>query len=243
MPTLGTVSLRDFDRGLIETFGSVLIPFAVDGGVRQVYAKQVDGVTTNVPQFNGMVPVFFAYPEDVFQNHRIPCFVFKRTSLASAFDRAPWYGYERVPSATANPLSVQVGNTTLNGYDSYVSKWNAVPFNIGYDVQIMARTQGDGLKMLMSALKVFRAPFFTTRVTDSIGDVRGYDTGEVTMSESSELSDIVNRMISWTVTFEVRGELDLESEHESNVGDEENGIITSYVRVMTEIYRLTEGVM
>lgn len=241
MSTFGSVSLRDFDKGVIDTFGSELIPFNVDGGTRQVYSKAVNGLTTNVPQYQGRVPVFFAYPEDVFQNYRIPCIVVRRTSLSPAFDRAPWYGYQRAPSVNASPVELNLGNQTINGYDSYTTKWNPTPFNIGYDIQISAPSQNDGLLMLRDLLAYMRPPFFTTNVIDSVGDVRGYDSGEVSISEASEINDVASRMIGWTISFEVRGELDLELESVSSIGDANNAIITAYPQIMTYIYRYMES--
>ena len=103
---LARVKLKDFDLGVIETIGAELIDITVDGGTRKAYAKTVPGVTTNVPGFGGKVPVFFGYPEDVYQPFKLPCYVVSRTGLEPNFSRAPWYGYRRAPLDNASKMAV-----------------------------------------------------------------------------------------------------------------------------------------
>jgi hypothetical protein len=237
MSTFGTVSLRDFDQGVITSFGSELLSFDIDGGSRQAYAKTIGGLTTSVPNYSGKVPVFFANPEDVFQNFKIPCVVFRRTSIASAFDRAPFWGYQRAPSIGSQKVVAKSGNSHVKGYTGYAKKWNAVPFNIGYDVQLMARTQGEGLLILNECLRRFKAPFFSIYVVDTIGDKRAYDAGEVSISESSSINDLVDRLISWTISFEVRGELDLYNEEDQKSSGLNSTLITNYVEIMTHLHK------
>lgn len=213
MATLSTIGLRAFDLGVYETLGAELYNYTVDGEARQVYARTFPGVNTNIPGLDGRVPFFFAMPEDVYQAFVLPCVVVRRTSLAPAFDRAPWYGYERAPDVNANPIIVtKPDGSTITGYDAYAEKTVSTPMNIGYDVQIMARTQSDYLYLFQSLMMSMRPPFFTFGAIDSAGELRCYDAGAVNISEGSEITAVVDRTISATISFEVQGEIDFRTE-------------------------------
>lgn len=213
MATLSTIHLRAFDLGLIETLGAELLNYVVDGENRQVYARPFAGVTTNIPGLNGSVPFFYALPEDVYQAFVVPCVLLRRTAIAPAFDRAPWYGYERAPDVTAVPRIVTKPNgEVITGYDKYAEKPVSTPMNISYDVQIMARTQADFLNIFQDLMMIMRPPFFTMGAVDSLGELRLYDAGPVAISEGSEITAIVDRTISSTISFDVQGEIDLRTE-------------------------------
>jgi hypothetical protein len=63
--------------------------------------------------------------------------------------------------------------------------------------------------MLQYVLRHFLPPSFIFKVVDSMGDVREYDAVDVSVSETSELADIADRTIGWTIAFTVRAEIDL----------------------------------
>jgi hypothetical protein len=213
MATLSTITLRAFDLGVFETLGAELYSYTIDGESRQAYARTFPGVSTNIPGLDGRVPFFFAMPEDVYQAFVLPCVIIRRTSLAPAFDRAPWYGYERAPDVTASAITVtKPDGSVVTGYDRYAEKTVSTPFNIGYDVQIMARTQLDYLYIFQSLMMTMRPPFFTFGAIDSENELRCYDAGPVNVSEGSEITAIVDRTISATISFEVQGEIDLRTE-------------------------------
>ena len=48
MGAIATVSLRDFDQGMIESLGAKLISFTIDGAERQAYALSIDGLRPNL---------------------------------------------------------------------------------------------------------------------------------------------------------------------------------------------------
>jgi len=212
MGAIGTVGLKDFDRGMILTLGSQLIDIQIDSDTRKAYALSVPSLTTDVPYYAPYVPVFFTIPEDVFQQFRLPCVVVRRNDLTPAFERSPYYGYQRTVAPDAKKVMIQSGGKVLTGYNKYVSAPLPTPFDISYDIQVYARTQNTGIPLLMSVLKVCRPPFFSVAVFDSLGDKRLYDAGEVSVSDGSELADIADRTISWTISFSIRGELDLEAQ-------------------------------
>jgi hypothetical protein len=209
---IGSVTLKDFDRGVILSLGAELISFEIDGATRQAYAIDVGGLVTTVPYYAPKVPVFFSTPEDVFQPYKLPCVVIRRNDLTPAYDRAPYYGYQRVPAPDAKLVRLNYGGKIIEGYDKYVTRVLPTPFNISYDVQVYARTQNTGITLLTRILQSCRPPFFSVEVFDSLNERRLYDAGEVAVSSASELADIADRTISWTISFDVRGELDLEAQ-------------------------------
>ena len=79
--SLGTVSLKDYDLGLIKTLGASLIDVQIDGVSKKAYAKKINGVSPNVEGYGDSIPVFFQMSEDVFNPYRIPSISIKRTSL------------------------------------------------------------------------------------------------------------------------------------------------------------------
>lgn len=242
------IGLTDFDRGVVVTLGGELVDVEVDGDIRQMYALQCPGLRelpdqANMPEDlrqipylpDGYVPIFFAHPEAVFQNYILPCVVVRRTNLSPNFERAPWFGYQRVPALDANPVAVRIGpggQDFVHGFDKYVSRWNPVPFDIGYEVQVLARLQLDAVPLLTCVLRRTRPPWFSVAVFDDGGCRRLYDSGPVEVTDISELVDVADRTIGWTISFDVRGELDL---HDSAVYENTPGTDAGVVTGLPEI--------
>ena len=205
---IGTVSLTDFDRGVVTSLGASLINIEVDRQTRAAYAIDVPGVLETPPEFNGKIPVFFNHPEEVFQPFRIPSFVIRRNDLTPAFDRQPVFGYQRVPACDATKCYVKAGNKVIEGWSKYETRWLPLPFDVGYEVVLYARLQKDGLAMFQHAICKMRPPWFTLCVVDSLESVREYDAGPLSISNVSELADIEDRTIGWSFSFDVRAEID-----------------------------------
>ena len=229
---IGIISLRDFDRGIVEyTLQGELIDIVEDQSTRQAYAVKVRDLTTNIDQFQGKVPIYFAFPEDVYSEWKLPCFVVRRNDMQPNFQRTPWWGYQRAPTTNAkkiyavNPMNP---NQFVQGWSEYVDRRLPFPFDISYDIVVMARRQVTGLAMLQHALEICTPPYFSMACYDSVGDRRLYDSGEVQVSNTSELSDVSDRTIAWQITFEVRGELDLRGDFESREGVD---LVTQYPAV------------
>lgn len=242
----GTVCLQDFDRGVVVTAGGQLVDVEVDGDVRQMYALECPGLREYPDQDNmpeqlrqipflpdGFVPVFFAHPEDSFQSYILPCLVVRRSSLIPNFERAPWWGFQRKPSCDANPVTVQIGhNEFVEGFDAYKVKWNPIPFDITYEVQVLARLQLDALPLLKCVLRRFRPPWWSIAVLDDQECRRLYDAGDLSISDISELVDVEDRTIGWNLSFTLRGELDLDDAVEYK---NEEGAPAGIVTVLPEI--------
>ena len=252
-----TVGLSDFDRGVVTSLGSELVDITVDGGVRKHYAVRCAGLheypdASNMPQElrpiphfpDNYVPVFFMHPSEAFSPYILPCVTVRRGELTPAFERSPWWGNQRKASSTAKPVRIKVGyNKFLEGFDKYVEKWNATPWDIGYEVQVLARLQNDAIPLLQCLMRVIRPPWFSVAVLDDHDCQRLYDAGDISVSDVSELTDIADRTIGWNLSFTVRGELDQRDEECIGNGGAPGtpGVITALPEV-TYIPRL-EGVI
>lgn len=207
MTVLGTLSLRDWDAGVPLTLGAEVATFVVDGDTRRINVVRIPGVNSNLPNLDGRVPVMFYTPEDPYQDFVLPCVMFKRNDMTPAFDRHPWYQWvARAPAKGAREVVLPDGR---RGYDRYENQWRATQFDITYDVQIMARKQDESNLMWHYVMRHFLPPSFIFKVVDSLGDVREYDAVELSISETSELADIADRTVGWTISFTVRAEIDL----------------------------------
>lgn len=205
---IGTLSFRDWDRGVFETLGAEIAQYSVDGRDRNIYALRIPGVDSGLEEIDGMVPMKFSNPEDSFSKYRLPVILVRRNDMQPAFDRKPWYGISaRAPAPGATPITLPNGKS---GYNKYRQQWRAVPWNINYDVVVMGRLQNETDLMLIYALRHLKPPGFVFKVIDSKGDVREYDAQEVSVSGASELADIADRTIAWSIAFTALGEVDLE---------------------------------
>ncbi len=207
MTIIGTVSLRDWDTGVPLTLEAEIATYPVDGEDRPIYVIRIPGVDSELAHLGGRVPVLFHTPEDAYQDFLLPCITIKRNDMTPAFDRHPWYTW--VARGPAKGAKVVVLPDGRRGYDRYENQWRATQFDITYDVQVMARRQQESNLMLQYVLRHFLPPSFIFKVVDSMGDVREYDAVDVSVSETSELADIADRTVGWTISFTVRAEIDL----------------------------------
>ena len=191
----------------MKTIGAEIAQYVVDGESRAIFLVDIPEIQSGLDNLSDKIPCFFDTPEDVYQEFVLPCFVFKRNDMTPAFDRHPWYGWvARAPAKGATKITLPDGRV---GYDRYDNQWRATQFDITYDCVIYARRQQESVLMLMYALRHFIPPWFIFKVVDSLGDVREYDAGEMSISNTSELADIADRTVGWTIAFTVRGEIDL----------------------------------
>ncbi len=212
MTIVGRVGIRDWDTGAMLTLGGELTSYVVDGDTRQIYTAEVPQVDSGLPFLGGKIPLYFSTPEDVYQEYYLPNFSFRRNDMSPNFERQPWYQWvARAPAKGAEKITLPDGR---EGYDRYANQFRATPFDITYDVVIAARRQQESVWMLEWALRHFIPPWFTFRVIDSLGDVRNYDAGEMSFSDTSELADIADRTVGWTISFTVRGEIDIHDDRE-----------------------------
>jgi hypothetical protein len=226
------LSIRDFDRGVVETLGGELVDLEIDGQTRQAYAVKVpnlyeypdsEGFTEDLrplPAYpTGYVPIFFMHPEEVFQPFILPCIVVRRSDFTPNFSRAPYWNYCRVPAPDANPIYVEIGGKIVQGWDKYITREGDRPYDIGYEVHTMARLMNDELRIFTQVLKITRDHWFSVFVKNSTGESGSYRAGPVSISDQSELVDVSDRTLSHMIGFDVWAFLTLSDDVVSGPGD------------------------
>jgi hypothetical protein len=208
MTIIGTVQLRDFDRGVVRLLGPDEVTYSVDGAARKAFAVAVPGVDTEIAIYGGRVPVQFVNPEDVYQPAIVPCYRVARTSVSPAFNRQPWYTQAAIAAAPgAREVILPSGD---RGYSGYEEQWRATPFDVQYDLTVLGRRQEDALRMLLHALRCCKPPSWPVAVVDSIGDTRQYDAVDLGVDDVSAVADVADRVVGWTMSFTVWAEFDLD---------------------------------
>lgn len=210
----GTLDIRNWDEGCFLTLGTSIVYFQIDGETRGQHVLNIPGLDSGIEYCQNKVPVFFDSPEDPYGNYILPSIVFKMNDLSEAFDRQPWYGWiGRAPAYGAKEIILPDGR---KGYDKYRKQWRDEPWNISYDCVIHARRKQESNLILMEVKKKIISPWFIFKVIDSLGDVRQYDAGDVSISNAAELMDISERQTGWTISFVVRGEITIHEEREES---------------------------
>jgi len=191
----------------MHTIGAEVIQYAVDNTLRDAYVVDIPRVNSGLERYQNKVPCFFTAPEDSFQDYILPSIVFKQNDATPAFERQPWFSVAaRGPAKDAEEVKNSEGDVI--GYTKYETQLRGDPYDITYDMILYARRKQELNEMIMWVMRITRPPWFVFKVIDSLGDVRQYDAGEVSFSNTSELADIADRTQSWTISFTVRAEID-----------------------------------
>lgn len=203
----GTVAVRDFDRGVVETLHATVH----DDSKYYVQVQGIDGP----PGWPG-VPVVFSFPEDVMQDFRLPFILIRREDMSPAMERwEPGATQYRAPAAGALPATVTFGpGHTVTGYDRMEQLQQATPIDIMYTIQLLARHRGAvGNRnqvdlLLRHALRIY-PPYCKVNVIDSIGDLRTYEAFNEGWTSVDNISEVADRKIGFAITLRVEGEYDL----------------------------------
>lgn len=219
----GTVALRAFDEGLVQTLGAEkwfsqdstdpstpCPPEGRDGTLFPGYFVTVEGVEP--PPGYPAIPMLWSNPEDVFSKYMIPAFVVTRSQILPAMNRwHPGSTQFRSPAKTAQPVTVR----GVQGFDAYTERQQAVPVDIYYTLAIECREREAARSvtnlMLLHALAKF-PPFAYLALFDSVEDVRTYDVFMEGVSPLDENQDVTRRRLGFSLSIRVAGELDLTDE-------------------------------
>jgi len=208
----GTVTLRDFDQGIVESLGGRI--------VNDQYYVTVEGVIP--PAGEPGIPVHFMYPEDLFANFRYPCFVVSRDDISISQTRLhPYMQQYRAPSRSSLPVSVTLPqNNVRNYYDRTVQREQATPYDITYTINIYNSLRGgSGGKKAANAMLDFVlrwCPIYgQVYVKDSLGDIRSYELFNEGIANIDDNYGVSERVILFAVTLRVEAEYDLADELES----------------------------
>lgn len=235
----GIVGLRNFDQGVLDSLGVVLVES------NYYLSKDALSPMQATPGMPG-IPVVFSFPEDMFEKYKLPVVVIRRDDISPAMQRwHPGMVTYRSPAKGARPVSVSYGDP-LNpvvkaGFDRYEQQEQAVPFDITYTISILARHRGFGPggetptgtasprtqinKLLDYVLRIF-APYTSVHLKDDLGDVRSYSAFMESISHLDELAQVTERVIGFALTLRVEAELDLSdpTEHTTVFGGTPAGI-------------------
>lgn len=200
----GTVFIEDFDTGLVTTFGSVLKTIVLDDEEVQDYAVQIPGVH-GPDEYDGLVPVIFQEPEDVYQVGFIPHVSISRSAITPAMQR--WHPVGKayqVPSKVAQQVTAQNGQIgpSLNELKGF-----ALPFDITYDLHMRARLRQQA-NLMLKYMGRFIWAYGNIFFTDNEGDERGYVTYLESIDNLDELVEFSDRTLGFTMSIRVEAELD-----------------------------------
>jgi hypothetical protein len=204
----GTVGIRDFDQGLIETMGA----FVED----QRYWLTIPGI--DPPPGRPGVLVTFSFPEAEFKSYVLPLVLIRRDDISPAMERwHPGCVTYRTPPADALPVKLP-DDGTINankaGHDRREMAYQATPFDITYTISCLAHyrgapgQRGQVQSVFHHVLRTY-GPYSTVLLHDSLGDPREYHTFTESTSVLDEHSEIADRIIGLAVSLRVEAELDL----------------------------------
>jgi len=205
---VGTVGLRDFDQGLVETMGA----FIED----QRYWLNIDGV--DPPPGRPGVLVTFSFPESEFKSYVVPLVLIRRDDISPAMER--WHPGTRTyqtPPRDALPVKLPEDDTIFSGMEGHDRReigHQAMPFDISYTISCIAHYRGAiGQRGQVQAvfhhvLKIY-GPYAAVTLYDSLGDPRQYHTFTEGTSVLDEHSEIADRIIGLAISMRVEAELDL----------------------------------
>lgn len=204
----GTVTLRSFDQGIVETLGGRVIG--------DKYYVTIEGI--DPPPGEPGIPIHFAFPEDYFANFRYPAFVVTRDDISISFQRIhPFQQQFRAAPKSAIPVVVQTPRGPISGYDRMSQRQDATPYDITYSINAFNSLRGGfGGKraanmMLDHILRIFPV-YSQVFVRDSLGAIRTYEAFNEGISSFDDLMGVSERMIQFTVTVRVEAEYDLSDE-------------------------------
>lgn len=222
----GLVTIEDFDRGIVETLGATV---HVVPGMRNPRAYY--WVLPNVKPPPGMpgLPVIFAPAEDTFERFKIPYVKITPSGLTPAMQRwHPGALQYRAPAKGAREVTVN-GQT---GFDRMEQRAQAHPFDLEYSILLAAKrrslpnaaasgpralppqpiVEGGSANALLHAILGPYSAYCGVNVQDSAGDWRTYSAFQSGLNPADEVNEVGDRVIGYTMTLRVEGELDVDPE-------------------------------
>lgn len=199
----GIVTVRDFDQGVVETLGAVV----VDGRYFILGLSDLDPP----PGMPG-VPVVFSHPEEVLQTQRIPLIEVRRDDINPAMQRwHPGMGTYRTPARSALPVASPLVGDTRTFWNRVEQAQQATPFDILYTINIQARQRqymAAANHILAYVLKIYQ-PYSAVYVQDSVGDRRSYEAFLEAVAPLDNVPEVGERMIGFALSLRVEAELDI----------------------------------
>lgn len=202
----GTVSLRDFDQGVVETVGATVVN-------DNYWLTAVAGI--DPPPGCPGVPVTFSFPEDVYEKYKLPVLMVRRDDISPALQRwHPGTLQYRAPAGVALPARVTMNHATREGFDRYEELQQAVPFDLMYSLQISTRYRGalrsrNHMNALLAYVLRVYPPYCRVVLKDSLKSIRTYEAFMEGITPMDDVADVADRTIGMVLTLRIEGELDL----------------------------------
>ena len=162
------------------------------------------------------VPVTFFYPEDVTKKMYYPMVLIRRDDISPAMNR--WHPGAlqfrgAAPGASRFSYQAYPTSTPITGWDKVEERQQAIPIDLTYTIQIVARNRGSfGVKHQANRIfdHILRKypPYCRVLVTDSVGDLRSYEAFTESINQVDEAAEVTDRMIGYAFTLRVEAELD-----------------------------------
>jgi len=208
----GSVFLRNFDRGVVDSLGAVEGSVSGFGNMFDpadpCFFLSAPGATGG-----GVVRVYFENPEAIFTKKLYPFISIVRDDFTPALGR--WMEGGQL-EFRAGVSGTQVVVNGVSGFCNYESKIQAIPHDITYTISIWDRYEAPVQAILLKALKVFPAigKLFVSDDLDLDRTYEAYREGSVTSLE--QVIDPVTKVKGYAFSIRVEGELDLAEQDISN---------------------------
>lgn len=200
----GQVFIEDFDEGIVRSIGAELIKVSYHGEEKETYGISVAGVV-GPDEYGGMVPVIFDSPNDAYQKEFLPCVHVARTAVDPAMNR--WQSGGLAYRVAAPQAKMVKGWTGEIGPTMVEEQGFPLPYDITYDVHIRSKLRVESQRILRR-LGAVLAPYGWITVVDSEGYPRTYDAFQSSIGDLSDLFDVQDREVGWTISVRVLAELD-----------------------------------
>lgn len=199
----GYVTVRDFDQGVVETLGAVVV-----NGAYFILGLSDQDPPPGMPG----VPVVFSHPEEVLQTHRVPVIEVRRDDINPAMQRwHPGMGTYRTPQFGTLPAASFIPGEAAFGFTRYEVAQQTTPFDILYTINIQARQRqfmAAANKILHYVLRIYQ-PYSAVYIKDSVGDRRSYEAFLEAVAPLDNVPEVGERMIGFALSLRVEAELDI----------------------------------
>lgn len=206
------MTLRHFDEAIFDRLACERVPVTrKDGKEYQFFCVSLPGLVGN-KMFRGMIPVVYDSPEDVEAEYRLPCFAVVPSGMEAATNRMNGVRsiVSRLPAegALAKTITRRDG-VTASGWTAYEETPAPDPYDLSYEVKCRARKRGEQREMLQYLLKCFPKNLGIVYAKDSNGVEDSYTAHHEGVADSSEVTDVTERMFEASVSIRVEAEIDL----------------------------------
>lgn len=214
----GSVTIRDFDQGVVETLGAEIFPDAVVPDNQRYWLKLPD---VDPPPGKPGILVTFSFPEAEYKPYTLPIVMVRRDDLTPANERWHSVGHVayRTPAKSAVPVTVSgaVGGSLhegSTGFDRMEERQAAIPFDISYTISVLSHyrgarnNRGAVQRILAHILRTF-PPYGRVFVRDDIGDIREYEAFMEATSTLDDHPEVAERVLGFGVSIRVEGALEL----------------------------------